>query len=251
MPRGVSAFDNAFAWVEIVASSLGDKAGGVLANLRAFAASATDADAEDVVGADLYGVAGFLFRPRDATTAGSAEALAARATDDLVPFATRDLRISAARGTFPKGTFTVASYTGAHMTILDAATGTGGSIVMHQPTRANDTGPAHEVVLDSAVGAERITITHALGHKVVLDETGKITIRSRSGTALLEIDDAGGVLASNGGAGVPVALAAPVGNSLGALITAVNKLSAAVPLALAGTVPDLGTIASSVLKASP
>ncbi len=252
---GISDFDKVLAWIGIAASSIGKSAGGVTFSVRSFASSITDPNAEDVPGAEVYGTIGFLSRPRDETATGGAEGLAVRVTDDLVAIAARDLRIATARGAMEKGTISVAGYTGAHLSILDETTATKGSVQLRQPTAANSNAP-HLLALDGKIGDEKITITHALGHAVAMDKTGLISIVGKAGQVLLQVDDAGGVVATKpGGAPEKVALAlafvtygVQVANCLGALKGAIGSAAAGIPIPQP---PGMGTASSSVLKASP
>lgn len=258
----MNLFDRVFRRVDIIASSMG-KGSAVLVNVRGFSAGPDDNDAEDFGGVGMYGTAGVLFNPRPSSQAGNAEAIAAASDTEPIPIATRDLRIAAARGPLPVGAVSLAGYTGAHVTSLDAATGpsaTAGSLSLHQPTQANSNAP-HDLVLDGKVGLERITITHALGHKITLDELGKVTIASRTGAVVIQLDDAGGITATGpGGAPQSVMLATGtaawatfVTAALGAIAAKLNAAGAVV--GAPGTVPVTPALASSaassVLKASP
>jgi len=257
----ISLFDRIFAFVDIAASSLGaGGSGSVLVNLRALNASDTDVDAEQVTGAELYGVTGFLFRPRDQDVDGAAEGIAARLDAGMIGVASRDLRVWKARGALDKGSISMAGYSGAHITILDARAGTTkGRTETRQPTQLNSTAP-HVLALDGAIGAEVITVHHALGHEITMDQTGKVTISGQAGVTTLQLTDAGGVVITKGGGAQPVVLETLLVSLLNQITAALAqaKAAGATPSAAAIAaglsainVPTVGTVGSSALSASP
>lgn len=184
-------FDSAFAYCRALASTLGDVSKQVLVSLRGlgdeqdYAETATDEP--------VYGVVGFISRPMDPDDDGAAEYIAARGDDNLTPFAGRDLRISKARGTVPKGTATMCTQTGAFVSIDNAPSGTGSVVTIYAPYQHTSGVPAkaHAITVDTTTNNEHIAVIHAAGHSMLLTHEGKLILKNSAGDAFISLDDDG------------------------------------------------------------
>jgi uncharacterized Zn-binding protein involved in type VI secretion len=188
------SFDDAFAFVKVVASSLSGEAKALLLNLRGFA----DNDADDSTGeastdSPAYGALGVISRPRPPSSAGAAEALAARTDDGLVAGPIRDLRISKARGNVREGGTSLAGYGGAFVAIDDAPSGGGSIITAYAPYAFDGSGVpahAHSITMNTTPGQESIVIAAGDGQAVTMDiATGVTCIRSNTGKATIIMKD--------------------------------------------------------------
>ncbi len=179
-------FDAAFAYVKVMASSLGEKAKGVLVNVSAFADGDDEATAEGATDEPLWGALGVVSRPRPPDASGHAEAIAARAEAGLRPLATRDLRITRARGNVREGATGIAGYGGGFVSIDDAPAGGGSIMTVYVPYAFDGKGvpsKALAITLDTTPGSESVVVAHASGAAVVMTHTGELVLRSDTGEA--------------------------------------------------------------------
>lgn len=184
-------FDSTFAYCRALASTLGDVSKQVLVSLRGlgdeqdYAETATDEP--------VYGVVGFISRPMDPDDDGAAEYIAARGDDNLTPFAGRDLRISKARGTVPKGTATMCTHTGAFVSIDNAPSGTGSVVTIYAPYQHTSGVPAkaHAITVDTTTNNEHIAVIHAAGHSILLTNDGTLVLKNAAGDVFISLDDDG------------------------------------------------------------
>ena len=179
-------FDRAFAYVRVLASSLGEKAKGVLVNVAGLGDGDDVENAEGSTEEPLWGALGVVSRPRPPDAGGAAEAIAARAEGGLRPLAMRDLRISKARGNVREGATGIAGYGDAFVSIDDAPAGGGSIVTIYAPyARDGDGMPAKAlaVTLDTTEGGESIVVAHASGAAVVLTHTDELVLRSDTGEA--------------------------------------------------------------------
>lgn len=189
-------FDAVFSFVRVLASSLSDA--GSSAPLYNVGGVGDFEDAEDEVGhaEPVFNGLGLVGRPLDPESDDTEylEALAARVSDGLVPFAYRDLRIHRALNPGPtpsvpaKGQLLFAGYGGAFLGHThDTATGTDTEVwycpfafVGGVATRA------HSVILDPAEDA--VSVIHADGGALLLTPTATI-LKSPDGSCFLELRD--------------------------------------------------------------
>lgn len=218
-----SIWDRLFADVKVAATTLGDVAGSVLANLSGFASGDSDPNQESSTGEPLYGIPGFFARPRDPDADGHAEYIAARRDDGMDPLAGRDLRITKKRGPVARGSIGFGGYGGAFASFEDAASGKGNTFVVYVPTDFDGNGKpqkAHTLSLDSKPGAETILLLHKSGSYIQIDPAGAISIISANGQNFVSVDNSG------------VAFSGPIKQVTGALM---GDVVSAQPLVIAPT----------------
>ena len=189
-----SFFDFTMAFTTAIGTAINSRTGAANVSLSGIGTlkfntdgtvTATDGDTDGEVdpSAEMYGALGLLGRPLEPETLGgkkfSAEAIAARSGDGLVPLGWRDLRFERYfPNGIPKGTIRMVGYGGGFAS-LDVTSGTAGANrtnthTVYIPYQFDANGvPAkcHAIVVDPDP-ANGITMTHGDGFQVALTSDG-------------------------------------------------------------------------------
>lgn len=187
----MSFLNHVIEFVEVISTGLSGPSSAVTANLTGIAGFAVDADgkvtgedasdeaAEGAHEQDIFQSLGIVGRPLPRDGAGKVEALAFRTQDGLLPFAFRDLRLTASLGgSAPReGQLLFMGYGGAFlshaMTAGNVGSKRGNISTWYVPGDfAGDGTPqkAHAISIDPTPGNSSISITHASGLFVILTE---------------------------------------------------------------------------------
>lgn len=188
-------FDRTFAFVKIVASKIGDTAGGILVNVRGFGKNASDDDGGERSDEEpLYDGLGVLARPLPPDAKGYAEGVAARREDGLQMLSARDLRLAKARGNMNAGARSLTGYHGAFVNIEPNAAGDADIITAYLPYAFDGNGvptKAHAITMDASAGNKSIVLTHGEGACIAMTDEKKVVIASPNGQNQIIVEDAG------------------------------------------------------------
>jgi hypothetical protein len=246
--------DYIIGFCRVIASSVSTRTKAVLLNV-AGPAGAPDLDnleddeaGERAFNQDHYTALGIIARPRPPSTVFpaqsgsevSAEAVALRTGDGLVPIAYRDLRLHARYPAPKEGSIALVGYAGGFHSLDDVddvpLTDPQGRPVPNKATVQTFYVPyqhnlegvpakAHVITIDPTPGNESISIVHGSGMAILMKAGGKnsATIKNKAGNAYVEVNDDGitanGNLVVNGGA--------TIGSPVGALPAAIAPKLAA------------------------
>lgn len=184
------SFDDLLVFCTVAASVLSDTAKHVLLDLRGLADGDGDEGADESASEPVYGALGVVARPRSPSDTGKAEALGARQSDGILPFALRDLRISKARGNVREGSTGIAGYQGAFVAIDDVeenVDGSGSVLTLYVPFA--DGSKASALSFTTKPGEESVMLAHGSGAAVVLTKNGELVLRSNTGKARVILRD--------------------------------------------------------------
>lgn len=145
--------------------------------------------------ADVYGALGILARPLPPTDAdGAAEVVCIRTADGLVPIATKDMRLRMPGNAPNEGTVALVGYGGGFHSLspVDGELGKGTIHVIYCPYDFDENGiaqKAHSITLDPSSGNENISLIHADGHAIFLQNDGSVQMQSPNGQSFIKIED--------------------------------------------------------------
>lgn len=199
--RGVVSRMVGLAFARVVGSSLGKDRGAVLYDLGGvgFSDDPSDQKSEVQSSQEAFNALGVVGRPPDPDPSDKdllAEALAARVSDGLVPFAFRDQRLlkwlnrGASPPTMPKKGQTIyAGYGGAFLSFetIGPPSAPSNIATLYVPYERNGAGvpqKAHLIMLDPSPGNESIAIVHASGASLLITEDEGIVVRGDETTRL-------------------------------------------------------------------
>lgn len=199
---GSSLFSQVLAYARITKSSLGAKNGHLLFDTVSLGDERDERGADSDVrdGQEAYS-GPVVFRPPAGKDRAKPdlllEALAARTSDGLVPFAFRDERIlywlnrGSDTPSVPKaGQVVYPGYGGAMLSfeVKDSANGPVNVVVLYCPYDRDSNGvpqKAHMVMLDPTPGNEAVALVHALGLAITMTEADGIVLRADETTRLV------------------------------------------------------------------
>lgn len=200
----VTAFSNwTISFLEITGSTVYGPHSAVLVGGGAGVGSLEEGDeagGEEAQDAEAYGAPGLVFRPRppeevdtpDGKQRLTAEAMAARTADGLVPLAWRDLRFNRVFPNPKAGTVALVGYGGGFLAFDDTSADSGDQKAtvetLYCPYEFTNGVPskAMAVILDPE--GEAVSVVHGDGAAVVLTAT-ELVLRSPSGENTLVLDD--------------------------------------------------------------
>jgi len=150
---------------------------------------------------EVYGSLGIVSRPLPPGPAHHAETVCVRTVDGLVPIGARDLRLAMGGAGPGPGTIGLVGYGGSFFTmrVVDEKNERLGSVhALYCPYDYSGSTPqkAHAVVLDPTEGNESVSVVHADGMSVVMGG-GKLTLRSNTGAAWIELDGGNVTISGN------------------------------------------------------
>jgi len=155
--------------------------------------------------AEVFGALGIIGRPlQPATVKGRsahAEVVCLRTADGLVPISTRDLRLRMQGDGPNEGTVAFIGYGGGFHSIspVDQNPDNGSIHVVYCPYDYDSDGvaqKAHAVTLDPSSGNESVTIVHAEGQSVLMQNDGSIQLQSPDGQSYIKIENGAITLSS-------------------------------------------------------
>lgn len=194
-------FNRVMSFARVVGSSLGPQRGAVLVDLggQGFDDDPSDSRSEVQASQEVFSALGVVGRPPDPDPNEPdllAEALAARVSDGLVPFAFRDQRIlkwlnrGADPPTMPKKGQTIyAGYGGAFLSFetIGPPASPSNIVTLYCPFDRNGSGipqKAHLITLDPTPGNESISVVHASGAALMMTEDEGVMIRADATTRI-------------------------------------------------------------------
>jgi len=260
------AFDVVAGFFDVVGTSFGRKVNSLLVSLAGATGRTASAPKEIAERQQAWnsGTLAVFANPLDPTTSGrpkQAGAVGLRTADGVVPIAWHDPRVDEA---FPngvaKGTVAFAGYGKGFYSISlvdkdDEASP--GIHTLYAPYAFDGEGvpaKAHSITLNTKGGKESISVVHAEGHAVLLDQDGNAIIRSKDGANTIQVSNSGifinGNLTVNGGAtiGNPTAPIPLV--SAPALVAYITSLESAIAAALGAITPAGGGPAAQLAYVS-
>lgn len=169
-------------------------------------------------GVPTFTAPGLVGRPLTANVEGHAEVACVVQSDGLVPIAVRDRRLRM-QGNGPQlGTLAFVGYGGGFHSLSPVASG-GTVHVIYCPYDFDSDGVAqraHAITLDPSAGNESVSVVHARGQAVLMQDDGSITMQSPDGQSVIKIENGAITLQAaqlvlNGGAVV-------IGNPTGAIV---------------------------------
>ena len=191
--------DEVLAFVRVVASSVSTRTKVVLWNLTGiggFDGGEADEDGEQAHEQEVFSALGIVSRPRAPSTVGgevqAAEAVAARTSDGMVALGARDARLHRRFPNPKEGTVALVGYGGAFLAFDDTGTNSGDEpatiATLYLPFNWSGGVPAsaHSISLDPVHG---ISVVHANGQAVLMQDDGSIRLQSPDGQSFLQITD--------------------------------------------------------------
>ncbi|MCP4674340.1 MAG: hypothetical protein GY854_02245 [Deltaproteobacteria bacterium] len=143
--------------------------------------------------AEVYGALGVVARPLPPVDGKNAEVVCMCTADGLVPIAAKDMRLKMPGAAPHAGTVALVGYGGGFHSMDPVEGGEGGTIhVIYCPYDFDSDGnaqKAHSVVLDPTSGNENISLIHADGHAVFIQNDGSIQMQSPDGSSSVKIED--------------------------------------------------------------
>jgi len=151
--------------------------------------------------AEQFGALGIVGRPLPPSVTNGVdeftEVACVKANDGLIPIAARDTRLGMQGDGPAEGTLAFVGYGGGfHSMSPVPAGGTpegGGTIhVLYCPFDFDDDGvaqKAHTITLDPAEGNESISVVHAGGQALLLQNDGSVTMQSVDGQTFIKVED--------------------------------------------------------------
>lgn len=148
--------------------------------------------------AEVFGALGMVGRPlAPQTVAGRsahAEVLCLRTADGLVPISARDLRLRMQGDGPAAGTLAFVGYGGGFHSLspVDGDPTLGTIHVVYCPYSYDSAGvaqKAHTIVLDPTSGNESVSIVHARGQSILLQDDGTARIQSVDGQSYIQVKD--------------------------------------------------------------
>lgn len=148
--------------------------------------------------AEVFGALGVVGRPLEPETVAGrsahAEVLCLRTADGLVPISARDLRLRMQGDGPAAGTLAFVGYGGGfHSLSPVGGDPTLGTIhVIYCPYNFDSAGvaqKAHTIVLDPTSGNESVSIVHARGQSILLQDDGTARMQSVDGQSYVQVKD--------------------------------------------------------------
>lgn len=272
----MNPLDRVIAFGTIIAAAIKGDRKAILATVRELASEDDPTtqeggqDEQQVYSAPMY------LNPDPPSDLGACECVALRTQDGLPVVAMRDVRLN--RRANPKtGELGMTHYGGGLISMKWNGAASGTNVAILAPRLASDAvDKSHALVMDSAASTASVTLTHQLGHGVILDKDGNVTIKSADGTNYLTVGPdglqggfaggaklVGGVIAGDAASAKAVALSPEVVAAFGAVVTALGTASTQlIALGQTGLASDIASLTSAIstlgaagtattLKASP
>jgi hypothetical protein len=229
--------DRVIAFGTIVVAALKGDHRAILANVRELAGDdgeATDGGQDEQ---PVYSAPVFL-NPDPPSELGSCECVALRQQDGQPVIAMRDVRLN--RRVNPKqGELGISHYGGGFVSLKWNVDRNGTNVAVMAPRLSGDAvDKSHALVMDSSSGNACVTLTHQLGHGLVLDKDGASTVKSGDGTNYIAVTDdgvqvgaaggvkmVGGVIAGDSASAKAVALSPEVVAALNDIVSALTSVS--------------------------
>lgn len=191
---------------KVGSSSVDDAEGAVLFNVAGIAQFDATGD-EPTIGlgddvgetdesSEVYGVLGVVARPlppdESSGTSKHAEVVCLRTSDGLVPVSARDLRLRMGGNAPNEGVVALIGYGGGFHSLTPVNDGDDGTIhTVYCPYDFSGgvAQKAHSITLDPTSGNESITVVHADGQSILLQNDGSIQLQSPDGQAYLKLEN--------------------------------------------------------------
>lgn len=147
--------------------------------------------------AEVFGAAPVLVRPLPPETIRGQvfhlEVACVRGVDGLTPIATRDLRLKMPGSAPNEGTVAFVGYGGGFLSHSAVDAGESGTITLiYCPYDFDSDGlaqKAHSITLDPTSGNESISLVHANGQAILMQDDGSITMQSVDGQTYIKVVD--------------------------------------------------------------